>query len=275
VQYHLALGALLTLTPLLCTEAQDTEKRNPATASLQQQIDELKIQQQRILNELEELRAQLQSAPKRADYPVRPVPATNITLGVAGELFRGAPDARIAIMEYSDFDCSYCARFANEIYLRIDSEYIKPGKVKFFFRDLPAPEHTNSFYKARAARCAGEQGLFWEMHDYLFARSPQATAAEIEDQAKALGLDVAQYQGCVESDRFTSNIQRSIAGARRMGLQGTPAFLIGRLDPEGTTVHVADVILGAESYELFRNALDKLLKATNSATEQKTTAQPN
>jgi protein-disulfide isomerase len=264
----------VTFTFMVARAAAAQPAEEAGAPSFQQQIDELKLQQQQILRELEDLKALVQGAPKRADYPTRPVPATNITLGVHGELFRGSSNAPLAIIEYSDFECSFCARFATEIYPRIDADYIQTGKVKYFFRDLPAPEHTNSFFKARVARCAGDQGLFWEMHDWLFIQGPKSTAQDIEAEGKALGLDIPEFNGCLSNDRFTSNIQRSITGARRMGLQGTPAFLIGILDTEATTVHVAQVLLGADSYEPFRQALDKLAGPGPAADSKQSRAQP-
>src|SRR5260221_459521 len=84
---------------------------------------------------------------------------------VHGEPFRSDAHARVAIIEYSDFECPLCRQFARDVYPLIDAAYIHSGKVKYFFRDLPLPMHPHALPAARAARCAGEQGKFWEMHD--------------------------------------------------------------------------------------------------------------
>src|SRR4051794_21716243 len=120
------------------------EALNPP--SVQQQIDDLRAGQQQLRDELGQIKALLRERAPRADYPTKPIPPENITLGVQGEVFRGNSQARVALMEYSDFDCSFCAKFTTEVYPRIETDYIQTGKLRFYFRDLPSPEHTNSLF---------------------------------------------------------------------------------------------------------------------------------
>jgi protein-disulfide isomerase len=162
-------------------------------------------------------------------------------------------------MEYSDFDCSFCAKYATEIYPLIDENYIKPGKVKYFFRDMPSPEHPNALFKARLARCAGEQGKFWEMHDRLFANPSAVDGQEFAPHAQGLGLDAEKLRRSLASDRYTENIRNSTVGAARMGIRGTPAFLIGTLTADGDFLRTTNVFLGAESYPAIKSILDELL----------------
>lgn len=234
----------------------------PDTApSLVQQIKELQATQQRILEELQEIKAFLQTAPRRSDYPTRPMPPSAISLDIHGEPFRGGTQAPVAIMEYSDFDCSFCARYEREIYPQLDANYIQPGKIKYFFRDLPAPEHTNSLFKARAARCAFEQGKFWQMHDALFGDQSASAGPQLVALAQSLGLDATSFEACLSSDRYTDAILRSAAGAKRMGLQGTPAFIIGTVTEDGDFMRASKVMIGAENYQAFQSVLDELLAA--------------
>src|SRR5262249_52875505 len=144
---------------------------------------------------------------------------------------------------FSDFDCSFCAKYAREVYPKIDQEYIKQAKVRYFFRDLPAPGETNAFFKARAARCAGRQAKFWEMHDLLFAiqGTPSGDLAQL---GHSLGLDVEKFSECLAGEDYSENIQRSVAGARRMGVFGTPAFLIGTITEDGDFIRVTKVLVG-------------------------------
>ncbi len=81
---------------------------------------------------------------------------------------KGDPNAPITIVEYSDFECPYCGRFYADTYKQIDAEYIKTGKAKLVFKDFPLTIHPQAPKAAEAARCAQEQGKFWEMHDKLF-----------------------------------------------------------------------------------------------------------
>src|SRR5262245_57010231 len=89
---------------------QLVEGQSAGSTTLQQQIDELKAAQQRLSNEVEQLKMLIQEKNRRADYPTRPSRPSVVTLGVEGEVFRGSPNAKIAVIEYSDFDCSFCAK---------------------------------------------------------------------------------------------------------------------------------------------------------------------
>ncbi|MFL6212764.1 MAG: DsbA family protein [Blastocatellia bacterium] len=241
--------------PPASAQKRDDKAKQKEAASLQQQVDELKAGQQQILKELQEIRKILQSFQEAAS----PQPPSEIALPVAGEPFKGSAAARVAIVEYSDFQCPYCGEYAREIFPRLDSDYIKSGKVRYYFRDLPVPSHTLALGAAQAARCAGEQGKFWEMHDRLFANQTTLAPPDLTRLAHESGLDESKFSECLASGRYRDNIRRSMAGAERMGINGTPAFLLGVLDPSGNSVRSTKIILGAESFETFKSALDELL----------------
>jgi protein-disulfide isomerase len=261
---HRSVTLLLGLSALCSSPSPLTAQEPPAprnwdtAASLQKQIDDLKEGQRRILQELEQIKKLLQDRPARADFAAKP---NVISLNVHGEPFRGAGGARVAIMEYSDFDCSFCARYAREIFPRIDADYIKTGKVKYFFRDLPEPGETNAVFKARAARCAGEQGKFWEMHELLFADTAVRGEEALVAYAQGLGIDLDGFKHCLASDRYAEAISRSAASAERLGIKGTPGFLIGTATEDGDFVRMTRVFVGAESYGSFKSILDELLAA--------------
>ena len=230
--------------------------------SVQQQLDELKAGQERLFREMEEIKALLRDRAARTNLSQPAVP--NVTsVNVHGEPFRGTNSARIAIVEYSDFNCSFCGRYARNVFPRVDRDYIQAGKVRYFFRDLPEPKETNSWFKARAARCAGDEGKFWEMHDLLFA-TQSATGPDVLALAQTLELNTANLNACLSSEKYLVNIQRSADGAKRMGLFGTPAFLIGLLTENGDFLRVKKVLVGAQSYESLQSVLDELLANASS-----------
>ncbi len=242
-------------------QAQSTGRSKAAkpASSLQTQIDELSKSQAQIQKELEEIKALLKAQAGRVETPAAR-PQEVFTVNVFGEPFKGDPAARVAILEYSDFDCSYCAKYATEIYPLIDHAYIKGGKVKYFFRDLPMPEHPSALFKARLARCAGDQERFWEAHDRLFRDQKPFDAAVMTQFIQELKLDEAAFKACISSDRYIAAIQRSSNGAARMRINGTPAFIIGTLGQDGSVLQATKVFLGAESFEAFRAVLDDLLR---------------
>ena len=257
----IAIGCLLAFASLgLGAQPQpELQKKRPGT-SLQAQIDSLREGQEKLQKELEGLKALLEERAARVDAPVAARPQEAMTLNVFGEPFKGSAGARVAILEYSDFDCSFCAKYATEIFPLIDHAYIQPGQVKYFFRDLPGPEHLNALFKARVARCAGEQNQFWGAHDRLFRDQRPFDGPGLIAFGKALGLDWERFNTCITSDQYLEAIQRSAMGASRMRIHGTPAFLIGTLSEDGTVLRAAKVFLGAESYQAFQSVLDDLLK---------------
>ena len=264
LRFTLGMAAVLSVSiPGSGLQAQQTAQPRPksATASLQAQINALRGGQEKLQRDLEEIKTLLKERSARVESPTAPKPQEMITVNVHGEPFKGSPFARVAILEYSDFDCSFCAKYATEIYPLLDQAYIKADKVKYFFRDLPGPEHLNAMFKARIARCAGDQDKFWEAHDQLFKDQSPFDTPRMTRFTQELGLDRTQFNACIASDRYLDAIQRSAAGASRMGINGTPAFIIGILSEDGSVLKAAKVFLGAESFNAFRTTLDDLLKS--------------
>ena len=233
-----------------------------ASPSVQQQLDELKQGQERLIKEVEEIRKLLQERPARTEFNSKPTAPNVSSVNVFGEPFRGANTARVAIVEYSNFDCSFCGKFARTVFPRIDEDYVSPGKVRYYFRDLPELQETNAWLKARAARCAGDEGKFWDMHELLFANQT-ATGHDLPTLAQAIGLDSEKFNECLSTEKYLVNIERSVAGAKHMGIFGTPAFLIGTLGEDGGFVTVKKVLVGAESYDSLKAVLDPLLGTTS------------
>ena len=202
---------------------------------------------------------------QRSPAPPPPAAPGAATAVAPADAFRGftlgSDSARVEITEYSDFECPFCASFATVQMPVIREQLIAAGKVRWRFRDFPLPSHKYSRYAAQAAQCAGEQGKFWEMHDLLFANQTTLAPPNLTKRAHELGLDEAKFSECLSSGKYRDNIRRSMAGAERMGLNGTPAFLLGVLDSSGNSVRSTKVIMGAESFDTFKAALDELLAA--------------
>ena len=145
--------------------------------------------------------------------------------------YLGTNNAVLTIVEFSDFACPYCEQ-AYPVLKKINARY--PGKVKIVFRDLPL--HENSVDLAMAARCAGEQGKFWEMHDQLFANqsSLKGTGDELKSVvyglAGTLGLNAANFDSCYTNKKYLTNISKDFTDANTLKLKGTPSwFLNGKL----------------------------------------------
>ncbi len=168
----------------------------------------------------------------------------------------GNEDAPVVLIEFSDYECPFCRQWSNQSKAQLEAEYIDTGKVLFVFKDFPLTRiHPFAVTAAHSARCAGEQGKYWEMHDAIFDLFGQNNFSQetVEQTAQDLELNVADFQACNESAKFLSNIQQNFDEGASNGITGTPGFLIGT--PNGT----ARLISGAQPYSVFKQAIDSLL----------------
>jgi protein-disulfide isomerase len=229
---------------------------------LRREVRELKQGQEAIQKELQEIKRLLLA---KAAAPARPAPPEKIS--IAARPFRGDENARIVLVEFSDYQCPFCGRFFRDALPQIDREYIKTGKIKYVFNHMPLEEiHPRALQAAQAAECAGEQGKFWELHDRMFGNQNALSPADLTSQAKAIGLDMPKFSQCLESGRTSAAIQASQEQAASMGIEGTPAFVIGLLDPKNPrdpNLKILGLIGGAQPYTVFKAALEKALGRPN------------
>jgi len=246
---------MLSIALLVAAGAAAAQPANDELTRLKDEVARLNVQQQQILASLDELKKMMRG-------PTPPALKPPQTMGLAGEPFKGDPTAKLAIIEYADFQCPFCRRFEHDIYPQIRDTYVKTGKLKYFHRDMPLAFHQGAMPAARAVHCATEQGKFWEMHDSLLGDAASLSAADIDERAGKLGLNVADLDKCISSDRFAEIIQRGITEANEMQISGTPTFIIGTLDAQGKVMSVKKTVVGASPFEAFKAALDPLLAST-------------
>jgi protein-disulfide isomerase len=160
---------------------------------------------------------------------------------------KGPANAPITIVEFSDFQCSYCKR-AVSVIDQVLERY--PDKVKLAFRDFPIGTiHPQAEKAAEAAHCAAEQGKFWEFHDLLFEKQDSIPTTNFAEHAKALGLEVSTFQTCLDGRKYQEKVERNYAAGVKAGVSGTPAFFInGRL------------LSGAQPLEAFKAVIDEELE---------------
>jgi protein-disulfide isomerase len=164
--------------------------------------------------------------------------------------------APVTIVEFSDFQCPNCGRFARNTAPQIVEEYIETGKVNMVYKHFPI-RGPDSIAASLASQCANEQGKFWEFHDLLFNNqeaegSGWASPANMKEFASELGLDRERFDSCLDSERYSSFVENDFAFAREISATGTPTFMVVKSDgsePEG--------ILGAQPFSSFKAVLDK------------------
>jgi len=170
---------------------------------------------------------------------------------------RGDRQAPVTILEYSDYTCGYCEKFFEETWPLIDSEYIKTGKVRLIYRDFPRAISGPSVDTAMAARCAGEQGQYWSMHDRLFSSSRKFSSDQIQEQAEDLRLNVRQFSQCVQAERYMESIYRDRMEGGSIGVRGTPHFILFLTHNPKAGPFL--VIPGAFPFDVFQEQIEKLL----------------
>lgn len=212
-----------------------------------------------ILNELRQIRTLLEQQ-QRTPAPAQrtPPPEARVSLKLGSEYALGGDDAPVTILEYTDYQCPFCNRFHTGTYPEIRKNFIDTGKVRFIKRDLALDIHPQALKAAQAARCAGDQGKFWEMHNLLSANPNTLGPESYALYARDLGLDAEAFAACVESEKHVAEIRGSGQEANRIGITGTPSFVLGAV--KGDTLEGIKIV-GAQAYAVFEKAIKDVLAA--------------
>lgn len=209
-----------------------------------------------IKKEIAALKPLIEKPPQPVAPPPRPVTGKT---GIKGDPFLGSPDSPLVLVEFSDYQCPFCARFFNNTLPLIKKEYIDTGKLRYVFKDFPLDFHKLAQKASEAAHCAGEEGKYWEMHDLLFKNQAKLAEPDLMDHAGKLGLNADAFKKCLADGRFAEGIKKDLEDGRtNSGVTGTPSFVLGKVN-EGGEVE-GNIIRGARPYEAFKNQIDALLK---------------
>ncbi len=183
------------------------------------------------------------SAPQAAPTP------SPVDVSIGDAYVKGDKKAKVEIIEFSDFECPFCARFYTQTLAQLEKEYIDTGKAKLAFKHLPLPFHPNAQKASEATECAGEVGgndAFWDMHDAIFEN--QATGIGISDlkrMAGDLGLDQGEFDSCLDNGDMADKVKAHAAEAAKLGASGTPTFFINGVK-----------VVGAQPFSVFKATID-------------------
>ena len=206
------------------------------------------LQQQRLTARREQFVVTLRSQGKvvvRLESP----PVIRVEVSIEGAPFRGSAEAPVTLVEFSEFQCPFCHRVQATL-TQVLERY--PGKVKLVYRDFPIDAlHPMARRAAEAARCAQDQGKFWEHHDTLFSHFLQAAPDDLKEYAQKVGMDVTKFESCLSGGVYKATVQRDFDEGTRLGVTGTPAFFVnGRL------------VQGSQPLEAFTRVIDDELART-------------
>lgn len=212
-----------------------------------------------IVQELKEIRKLLESIDKKgvaAQAPRRPAAPATAKVSIKDSQSLGSPDAPVTVVEFTDYQCPYCLRFVQQIFPKLQEQFIDTGKVRWVVRDLPLGFHKNARKAAQAAHCAGEQDKFWDMRSVLFTNAKKLQEENLPKYAQMIGLDAATFDSCLASDRYLADIDQSSKDAGSVKITGTPTFVVGKTS--GDWVEGKRVV-GARNYKVFEEQILKLL----------------
>ncbi len=163
----------------------------------------------------------------------------------ADDPVRGHAAAPITIVEFSDYQCPFCAR-VNPSLAKVRETY--GDKVRIVFKDFPLPNHPQAPKAAEAAHCAGEQNKYWEMHDAMFANQRALEVPALKQAARAIGVEGASFDQCLDSGKHAATVRSGSALGEKMGVNSTPTLYInGR------------PLIGAMPFENFKAIIDEEL----------------
>lgn len=169
-------------------------------------------------------------------------------LSADDDAVKGQASAPVTIIEFSDFQCPYCAKFAKETLPLLEKDFIQTGKARFIFRDLPLEFHQHAQKAAEAAECAGEQGKFWELHDMLYLYQNKLDPESLKVYANELGIDMGKFNKCLDEGQMAEEVKKDFADAQKYGITGTPAFFIN-----------GKLVTGAVPYADFKKEIEAAL----------------
>jgi protein-disulfide isomerase len=213
---------------------------------------------QGIRTELRQIRETLE-ANDASDGPeeAAPTPAQNtVRFNFGGFPALGNPRATLVMVEFTDFQCPYCARYHATTYGALKKAYVDTQRMRYVTVDFPLDFHALAFKAAEAAHCGDQQGQYWPLHDRLFQSGGRLEPENLLKLAQGLGLNMAAFKACLDGGATADRVRKGLAQGESLGVDGTPTFIIGRA--EGSVVR-GRMIVGAYPTKVFDDLIQSHL----------------
>lgn len=224
-------------------EANKDQLDSPFEAIKPQIINSLKRNRQNIQKNV--FLSQLKQKAK-IDVRMEKPAVERVQVSADDDPFLGPKSAKVTVIEFSDYQCPFCGR-ARATVAKLTSTY--KNDVKYVFRDFPLSFHKDSFSAHVAAQCANEQGKYWEYNKLLFENQASLKIEDLKKDAENLGLNTKEFDLCLDSNKYASEVQKDMDDGVKAGVSGTPSFFINGI-----------MISGAQPFEKFKEIIDEELK---------------
>ena len=232
---------------------------NNAVAFEAEDIAEIKREVGELKKDVAEIKKLLRAAVSKA----RPPEKTTSVTTVDNDPVLGSPTAPLTLVEFADYECPYSARHYRNTFSALKEEYIDTGKLRYVYRDFPLSFHKRAQKAHEAASCAGEQGKYWEMHGSIFDNQKKMEVDNLREYAETIGLDLPVFNVCLDSGKYTDEINKDIDAGKEAGVRGTPSFILGRTEDNGEVKGL--FIRGAQPAAYFKKEIDQLLEQVQSS----------
>ncbi|MGS0683304.1 DsbA family protein [Shewanella sp. 125m-7] len=255
INKKLNISILLTSLLIVACQPQNDADSQKELSSLKKDISELKQQLSQVSSQVKDIHKIAMSS-QRPQYKTLPTQENfnaNASLPLLGD-----NKAKLAIIEFSDYQCPYCKRFIDQTFTKLKSNYIDTGKVQYLTRDFPLNFHPKAKGAAIAANCSLQQNAYWPMRDSLFNNMNQLDDELYLQTATDLSLDMTKFSDCLADEEMLNKVQQDVAYGSSIGIRGTPSFIVGTI--ENNQLINPRLVVGAQSYETFALLLDELME---------------
>ena len=229
-------------------------------SNLKEELSQMRIENEKLSSAFEELK-------KRPTIGLPGVPSRSkmITIDKQTDHAKGDENAPITLIEYCDYQSLFCAHFHNEVFPKLDNDYISTGKVRYIYRNFPRETHGMAIPAANAVRCAGEQGKYWEFQEFVFTNPENLNIDKIMTYAEGSGLNLGDFEKCVSEKRYESQFLEEKKAGVENGIGTVPSLLIGKTRNDNKLQ--ATYVIGARNYNNLRNHVEELLNEKKNNTD--------
>jgi protein-disulfide isomerase len=228
------------------------------TEEVLKQLAEIRQELVQVKEELREIKSGI-NKPAVIARPSALQPLANKEVSILGAPVMGDEKAQIAIVEFSDYECPFCRRHFTQTFPELKKNYVDTGKIKYVMKQYPLGFHAKAKGASIAALCAEQQqsGSYWNVHSAIFNGKTKLSREAYLTLAKELTLNTEKYSSCLDDPKMSAQVDKDIAEGTSVGVSGTPAFLIGKIE-NGKVIN-AQLISGARPYTAFTQVVDRLL----------------
>ncbi|WNM58659.1 DsbA family protein [Candidatus Nitrospira allomarina] len=263
------LGSILLLPFLLFAQEPPIPSSVETTdVFILRQLIEVQNELRDVRKELAEVRKSVSELQGSSNLPLaaapRPSAVGNVELN-SDDPTLGSQKAKVAIVEFTDYQCPYCAKYHSDTFENLKKEYIDTGKVQYVLRDFPLDFHAYAIGAAIAANCAGEQDAYWQMNHQLFSNQSELGDGLYQKLARSLGLNMDLFESCVNSPEQIQEVDADVVYGQEIGVNGTPTFFIGRV--ENGQLTDAKEVSGTQPLSAFSRIIEPLLVSDGNVSE--------